>query len=155
MNNTPEISQLTPSDHLNYFQNHPAIQSTNKIIWVNGCFDVIHAGHIDMLKYARSLGQRLVVGLDTDYRVRGSKGLDRPINNFDLRKKVLESIRYVDQVVGFGTDEQLLEEITKSGADTIVVGAEYEGKVKGSELVENVVLFPRLYDLSTTKIINR
>jgi len=136
--NTPEISQVTP-----------------KTIWCNGCFDIIHAGHIDMLKYARGLGQRLVVGIDTDYRVRESKGVNRPINNFNLRKKVLESIRYVDQVVGFETDQQLLDAIKASGADTIVVGQEYEGRVKGSELVKSVVLFPRLYNLSTTKIINR
>ena len=142
--NTPEISQITKE-----FFDPP------KTIWCNGCFDVIHAGHIDMLKYARSLGQRLVVGIDTDYRVRESKGITRPINNFFLRKKVLESIRYVDEVVSFGTDQQLFDAIKASGADTIVVGQEYEGRVKGSELVENVVLFPRLYDLSTTKIVNQ
>lgn len=128
---------------------------TPKTIWCNGCFDVIHAGHVEMLKYAKSLGQRLVVGLDTDYRVRQSKGPTRPINNFELRKKVLESIRYVDEVVSFGTDQQLFDAIKTSGAGTIVVGAEYEGKVKGSDLVENVVLFPRLFDLSTTKIVNQ
>ena len=128
---------------------------TPKTIWCNGCFDVIHAGHVEMLKYAKSLGQRLVVGLDTDERVRSNKGPSRPINNLELRKKVLESIRYVDQVVTFGSDDELNVCIYNSGANTIVVGAEYEGKVKGSELVENVVLFPRLFDLSTTKIVNQ
>ena len=127
---------------------------TPKTIWCNGCFDIIHAGHIDMLKYARSLGQKLVVGIDTDARVKQSKGESRPINNLELRKKVLESIRYVDQVVVFGSDDELNVCIYNSGADTIVVGAEYEGRVKGAELVKNVVLFPRLYDLSTTKIVN-
>jgi len=136
--NTPEISQVTP-----------------KTIWVNGCFDVLHAGHIDMLKYARSLGQRLVVGLDTDERVSESKGPSRPINKYEFRRKIMESIRYVDQVVAFGSDEQLMEAIRNSNADTIVVGVEYKGHVKGSDLVENVVFFPRLYDLSTTNITSK
>ena len=56
-NNTPEISQVTPADHLSYFQEHPHIKQAKNIVWVNGCFDVIHAGHIEMLKYARSLGR--------------------------------------------------------------------------------------------------
>lgn len=135
---TPEISQVSP-----------------KTIWVNGCFDVLHAGHIDMLKYARSLGQRLVVGLDTDERVRSSKGPTRPINTYFFRKKVMESIRYVDEVVSFGTDDELFAAIRNSNADTIVVGAEYKGHVKGSNLVDNVVFFPRMYDLSTTKIVSK
>ena len=67
----------------------------------------------------------------------------------------MEAIRYVDKVVTFGTDDELIGEIRKSGADTIVVGAEYKGRVIGAEVVENTVFFPRLYDLSTTKIISK
>ena len=67
----------------------------------------------------------------------------------------MEAIRYVDEVVSFGTDEQLVEEIRKSGADTIVVGVEYKGRVIGAEVVDNIVFFPRMYDLSTTNITNR
>ena len=128
---------------------------TPKTIWCNGCFDVIHAGHIEMLKYAKSLGQRLVVGLDTDARVKQSKGETRPINNLENRKRVMEAIRYVDQVVSFGSDDELKVCIYNSGADTIVVGQEYKGRVIGEDIVKNTILFPRLYDLSTTKIINR
>lgn len=154
--NIPEISQITPADHFKYFLEHPINKlSQTKTIWVNGCFDVIHAGHIEMLKYAKSLGQRLVVGLDTDIRVKQSKGESRPINNLENRKKVMESICYVDQVVTFGSDDELKTCIQDSGAQSIVVGAEYKGRVIGSEIVENVILFPRLYDLSTTKIISK
>ena len=134
----PEISQVTP-----------------KTIWVNGCFDVIHAGHIEMLKYARSLGQRLVVGLDTDARVKESKGNSRPLNIYENRKRVMEAIRYVDEVVSFGTDEELINAIRNSNAYTIVVGEEYKGRVIGSEVVESITYFPRLYDLSTTKIVSK
>ena len=152
--NTPEISQITPSDHLKYFEDHPSLKPKHKTIWVNGCFDVMHAGHIDMLKYARSLGQRLIVGLDTDERVRSNKGPTRPINNLDLRIKFMESIRYVDQVLTFGSDDELKALIRSSNADTIVVGEEYKnGTVIGRELFKHVIFFPKLYDLSTSKLV--
>lgn len=151
--NIPEISQVTPADHLKYFESHPIYKS--KTIWVNGCFDVLHAGHIEMLKYARSVGTYLVVGLDTDDRVKQSKGNSRPINNLENRKRVMEAIRYVDKVVSFGSDDELKTCIYNSGAQAIVVGAEYKGRVIGSDLVEEVVYFPRLYDLSTTNIVSK
>ena len=135
MKGIPEISQVT--------------------IWVNGCFDVIHAGHIELLRYANRLGQRVVVGLDTDERVQQSKGPTRPINTLQHRKTVMESIRYVDEVVAFGSDEALRNAITWSGADIIVVGKEYEGRVIGSELVKEVKYFDRLYNLSTTNIVSK
>ena len=138
MSNIPEISQVTP-----------------KTIWVNGCFDVIHAGHIDMIKYAKSLGQILVVGLDTDERVQSNKGLSRPINTLALRIKVMESIRFVDHVVSFGSDDELMAQIRASNADTIVVGEEYKDHVIGSKIVENVVFYPRKYGLSTTSILSK
>lgn len=137
--NTPEISQVTK----------PQIT-----VWVNGCFDVIHAGHIELLKYARSVGDRLVVGLDTDERVQSSKGPTRPINSIMHRRAVMEAIRYVDEVVEFGTDETLQNAIQWSQAKFIVVGKEYEGRVIGSEFVEEVKYFDRLFDLSTTNIVS-
>ena len=134
---TSEISQVSPN-----------------IIWINGCFDVMHAGHIDMLKYARGLGQRLIVGLDTDERVRSNKGPTRPINNLALRIKFMEAIRYVDEVKTFGSDDELKALIRASNADTIVVGKEYEnGTVIGRELFKHVIFFPKLYDLSTSKLV--
>lgn len=151
--NTPEISQVTPSDHLKYFEEHPQIKQSKHIVWVNGCFDIIHAGHIEMLKYARSLGQRLVVGLDTDDRVRASKGDLRPINTLSHRTTVMEAIKYVDEVVSFGSDDALINAITWSQADIIVVGEEYMGRVIGEELGVEIKYFPRLHGLSTTGIV--
>ena len=137
--NTPEISQVTKP------------QTT---VWVNGCFDVLHAGHIELLKYARSVGDRLVVGLDTDERVQSSKGPTRPINTLQHRKAVMEAIRYVDEVVAFGSDDALRNAIQWSKAKFIVVGEEYEGRVIGSEFVQEVKYFDRLFDLSTTSIVS-
>ena len=136
---TPEISQVTKP------------QTT---VWVNGCFDVIHAGHIELLKYAQSVGDRLVVGLDTDERVQSSKGPTRPINSLMHRKSVMEAIRYVDEVVAFGSDAALKSAIQWSKATFIVVGEEYKGRVIGSDLVKEVKYFNRLYDLSTTNIVS-
>ena len=139
-NNTPEISQIT---------------KPKTTIWVNGCFDVVHAGHIELLKYARSVGDRLVVGLDTDERVQESKGSMRPINTLQHRKSVIEAIRYVDEVVAFGSDDALRNAILWSQADIIVVGEEYRGRVIGSELVKKIKYFNRLYNLSTTSIVSK
>ena len=137
--NTPEISQVTKP------------QTT---VWVNGCFDVLHAGHIELLKYARSVGDRLVVGLDTDERVQSSKGPTRPINTLQHRKAVMQAIRYVDEVVAFGSDDALKNAIQWSKAKFIVVGAEYKGRVIGNEFVQEVKYFDRLFDLSTTNIVS-
>lgn len=69
-----------------------------KVVATNGCFDILHAGHIKMLEYAKSLGDYLVVGLNADVSIRTLKGPTRPINHQDNRKKVLEALRCVDFV---------------------------------------------------------
>ena len=112
------------------------------IIWVNGCFDVMHMGHIEMLKYVKSLGQTLIVGTDTDERIKSNKGPTRPLNNLALRVSFLEAIRYVDKVVTFGSDEQLNDLIRFYNADTMVVGEEYKGRrVVGGECVKNIIFY--------------
>ena len=130
--------------------------SQPSIIWVNGCFDVMHMGHIEMLKYAKSLGQTLIVGTDTDERVKSNKGPTRPLNNLALRVSFLEAIKYVDIVVTFGSDEQLNDLVRFYNADTMVVGEEYKGRrVVGGECVKNIIFYPKQYGLSTTKLINQ
>ena len=125
------------------------------IVWTNGCFDCIHAGHVEILDYARKKGHKLIVGIDSDDRVKKSKGANRPIHSQDSRKRVLESIKHVDEVVIFSSDEELVECIKKSCASLIVVGSDYiDKKVIGSELVE-VNFFKRIPEFSSTKIIER
>lgn len=125
------------------------------IIWVNGCFDVLHMGHIELLRYAKLLGHTLIVGTDSDQRIKSNKGFSRPINNLALRVKFLEAIRYVDTVVSFDTDEQLNELIRFYNADTMVVGEEYKGRrIVGGECVKNIIFYPKQYGLSTTKLVN-
>ena len=78
-----------------------------RVIWTNGVFDILHPGHVELLRIARSLGDYLVVGLDHDERVQQLKGPNRPINSWKYRKEMLESIRYVDHVVGFNNDDEI------------------------------------------------
>ena len=123
-------------------------------IWVNGCFDVLHVGHISLLEYANSLGHVLVVGIDSDERVKKLKGSSRPFNNQNDRKKMLESIKYVDVVQIFNDETEMLELIRSYKCDTIVVGNEYKDKkVVGSELVDKVIFFKKIDGYSTTNIL--
>ena len=69
------------------------------IIWTNGCFDILHRGHIELFKYAKSLGDKLIVGVDSDKKVRKDKGKGRPINNLEDRVEILRSIKYIDNII--------------------------------------------------------
>ena len=128
--------------------------SPTNTIWINGSFDVLHAGHIELFKYARSVGDRLVVGTDTDERIRELKGSTRPINKQKHRLSMLRAIRYIDEVVTFGSMEQQLLRMRQSGAKTLVIGSDYKGKpVVGEDFME-VVFFERVDGLSTTNIVS-
>ena len=120
-----------------------------KKIVVNGTFDVIHPGHLALLNYARSLGDFLLVAIDTDERVRALKGPGRPINNQYERKLLLENLRAVDQVEFFNSPEEL---ITLVKDCTMVKGSDYRGRsVIGETHCREVIYFDRLDDYSSTK----
>lgn len=127
---------------------------TINTIWTNGCFDILHRGHIELFKYAKSLGDYLIVGIDEDQRVKQSKGDSRPINSVTDRKAVLESIRYIDEVVTFSKDSELEDCILNSEASIMVIGSDYKGKrIIGAQHVDEVKFFNRLTEYSTTKIV--
>lgn len=130
-------------------------RQSERIIWVNGTFDVMHVGHIKLLEYAKSLGDYLIVGIDRDERVRERKGPSRPINSCDMRMFFLKSIQFVDKVVSFESDEALRKWIKIFKPDAMVVGVEYKDKeVIGSEFAGSVVFFDKFGDYSTTKILS-
>jgi D-beta-D-heptose 7-phosphate kinase/D-beta-D-heptose 1-phosphate adenosyltransferase len=127
-------------------------------VFVNGTFDILHFGHLQLLNYARSLGDSLTVGIDSDERVREKKGLSRPINNVCERQELLANLKAVDRVSVFNTDEELIQLI--KDCDIMVKGSDYKGKsVIGETYCKNVIYFNRLNDYSSTKkiqdIINR
>ena len=123
-------------------------------VWTNGCFDVLHRGHIELFKFAKSQGNHLVVGLDSDEKVKRDKGSDRPFNTFEDRKEVLLSIRYIDDVWYFDSRNGLVELIKKYQPDVMVIGSDWKGRdVVGEELVDKVKFFDRVGDYSTTEIL--
>tara|TARA_B100000700_G_scaffold163603_1_gene181073 strand:- start:448 stop:852 length:405 start_codon:yes stop_codon:yes gene_type:complete len=125
-----------------------------KVIWTNGCFDILHRGHVELFKFCKSQGDYLVVGIDTDSRVKESKGPSRPFNSQEDRKFFLEAIKYIDKVVLFSTDNELRQRLAESNVDTMIVGSDWKGKrVVGQEKVNKVLFFDRIGTYSTTSIL--
>ena len=126
-----------------------------KKIWTNGCFDILHIGHIKMLQYARSLGDNLVVGIDSDRRVKELKGDSRPINNQDDRGEFLLSLGCVDNVFVFDSKEEMCTILVEQGIRELVVGEDYIDKeVTGEEIVERIHYFAKVEGYSTSKTIS-
>ena len=122
-------------------------------IFTNGCFDVLHKGHIELLKYCKGLGY-VTVGLNSDESVTRLKGIGRPVNSQEDRKLMLESLKYVDQVVIFGEDTplRLIQELRP---DVIVKGGDYTStNVIGNEIAE-VMIFSTVKGYSTTETLKR
>ena len=127
-----------------------------KTVWINGCFDVLHRGHIELFKYAKSLDSFVVVGIDSDSRVKQLKGSSRPINNQNDRKFFLESIRYIDKVVIFNSEDELRTVISMHSPDIMIVGSDYKDKkVIGSEYSKELKFFNRIGNYSTTNILEK
>ena len=123
-------------------------------VWVNGTFDILHVGHISLLEYASSFGN-LRVGIDTDKRVKELKGNDRPFNNQLDRKKMLESLRFVTEVVFFDSRDELINCVKEYEPDVMVVGDDYQGQVVfGSEYAKKLIFFKKIPEYSSTKILN-
>ncbi len=134
-------------------------QSGHIIVFTNGVFDILHAGHVTYLKQARALGTTLIVGVNTDDSVQRLKGKDRPVNSLQDRLLVLSELRSVDHVVPFAADTPI-EVITALMPNVLVKGGDYtRDTVVGADVVENsggrVVIIPLLEGRSTTSIINR
>ncbi|EID4796939.1 D-glycero-beta-D-manno-heptose-7-phosphate kinase [Campylobacter lari] len=126
-----------------------------KVVFTNGCFDIMHYGHIKYLEKAKKLGDILVVGLNSDESVKRLKGNSRPINLEFQRACMLASMYFVDYVVIFN-DDTPYELIEFLKPDVLVKGADYKGKeVVGSNLVKKVELIDFEDGFSTTNIINR
>jgi D-beta-D-heptose 7-phosphate kinase/D-beta-D-heptose 1-phosphate adenosyltransferase len=119
-------------------------------VFVNGTFDIVHVGHLKMLAYAKSLGTRLIVGIDSDERVKKLKGTNRPINNEYERFFMLTQNKWVDGVIIFDTDEELVDLVRD--CDIMVKGSDYKDKpIIGDKLCKRIVFFDILDEYSTTK----
>jgi len=124
----------------------------DQVVFTNGCFDIVHRGHLELLKFCRTLGTKVIVGLNSDSSVRANKGEKRPINNEGDRKFLLESLVYVDEVIIFEkkTPYDLIKQLKP---DIIVKGGEYlREEVIGADLAL-VIIFDNIDGHSTTKTI--
>ena len=130
-----------------------------KVVFTNGCFDILHSGHIKLLKKAKKLGDILILGINKDKSIKKLKGKGRPIMNEKQRIEIISAIEFVDYVVPFGqpTPEKLIKRIKP---DIIVKGGDYKkNEVIGKDIVEKyggkVYIFPLVKNISTTKIIKK
>jgi len=128
-----------------------------KTVWINGTFDVLHVGHIKLFRYARMLAGangKVICGIDTDERVSSKKGPSRPINTLQDRMLVLMSIKQINNVLPFASDERLSSYIAAYAPDYMVIGDDYRGKpIIGSEFIKEIVYIER-DEHSSTRIID-
>jgi len=153
-----ETQKIYDRDHIQEVA-HTWKTQDETVVFTNGCFDILHAGHVTYLDAAKREGDRLVVGLNTDQSVRSIKGAPRPIVPQEQRACVLAALESVDAVVLFDEDtpQSLIEEVRP---DVLVKGADYEkSEVVGASSVEKwggrVELIPLVEGVSTTKILDR
>jgi D-beta-D-heptose 7-phosphate kinase/D-beta-D-heptose 1-phosphate adenosyltransferase len=129
--------------------------NNKKIVFTNGCFDILHIGHIRYLEKAKEYGDILIIGLNSDESVRRLKGDLRPISTQEDRALLLSALQFVDYVVLFEEDTpyNLIQQISP---DILIKGADYQDKeVVGSELVKELILIDFISGKSTTNIINK
>ncbi|MDD4860458.1 MAG: D-glycero-beta-D-manno-heptose 1-phosphate adenylyltransferase [Candidatus Omnitrophica bacterium] len=130
-----------------------------RVVFTNGCFDILHVGHVEYLSRARKMGNALVIGLNGDISVRSLKGKGRPVNNEKDRAKVLSALGFVDHIVIFNEDtpEKLIRKLVP---DVLVKGADWKNKtVSGVDFIRSrggkVIFIPFVSGYSTTSILKR
>jgi len=138
---------------------NPRFRKENTMVFTNGCFDLLHRGHIYYLSRARELGDLLVVGLNSDASVSKLKGPDRPVNNQEARADMLGALGFVDYIIIF-EEETPLDLITALKPDLLVKGGEYKmEEIVGHREVASwggrVATIPMLEGYSSSSIINR
>lgn len=130
-----------------------------KIVFTNGCFDIVHRGHVEYLAKAAALGTKLIIGLNTDASVKRLKGETRPVNDEQARALVLSSIIFIDQVILF--DEDTPYELIKFiQPDILVKGSDYKPEdIVGYDIVKNkggeIITIELTPGFSTTSILNK
>lgn len=120
-------------------------------VFVNGSFDILHYGHIQLLNTAKNYGTHLLVALDSDRRIAEKKGRDRPVNKEINRLTIMQNLKAVDEVKIFDSDTELIDIIRNYQPDVMIVGSDWRGKtVIGSEYAKELVFFERENNESTS-----
>ena len=121
-----------------------------EIVFTNGCFDLLHYGHLEILRRASSLGDKLIVGISTDeFNELEGKTCILP---YEKRKELLESLDYVDKVIPEDNWEQKVSDVKENDVDIFVMGNDWEGKFDELKAYCKVIHFPRTKGISTTKL---
>tara|TARA_Y100000310_G_scaffold138620_1_gene137594 strand:+ start:4129 stop:4530 length:402 start_codon:yes stop_codon:yes gene_type:complete len=124
------------------------------IVFINGCFDILHRGHLELFKYARTLGDKVIVAIDSDEKVRKDKGPDRPINNLKDRKFFLSRLKDIDEILDFDSREELENLVKQLTPDVMLVGSDWRAKtIVGGQYAKEIKFFERISGYSTTKIL--
>jgi len=130
------------------------LSTGERLAFVNGCFDVLHYGHLKLLSHAKTTADKLIVAIDSDIRVKESKGPSRPYNTQEIRKFFLESLIYVDKVEIFDSEEELEKIVERLSPDIMIVGSEYkEKRVVGAQYAKKLEFYEKVNGYSTTKIL--
>ena len=128
----------------------------DKIVWCNGTFDILHPGHMQLFKVARSLGDKVIVATDTDEKIKKDKGEHRPVNDLCYRVAMLEAIKYIDVVLTFGDRQELEGLIQLYTPDILLLGDDWQGgDVVGIEHAKGVRFLPRVGGYATSNIVKR
>jgi rfaE bifunctional protein nucleotidyltransferase chain/domain len=145
------------NDHSKYYYDFTRnMPHDEKIVWTNGCFDILHIGHIKLFEYAKQQGTKLYVGIDSDEKVKADKGDDRPFNTLDDRVNMLEAIKYIDKVFVFDNRDHLEGLINAISPAVMVIGGDWKGKtVVGEQYTKELKFFDRIPGYSTTDILER
>jgi D-beta-D-heptose 7-phosphate kinase/D-beta-D-heptose 1-phosphate adenosyltransferase len=121
---------------------------------MTGTFDIIHRGHVEVLKYAKNLGDMLIVAIDADERVKELKGKNRPFNSLKDRMFVVNSFKYVDKIYSFESNIDLENLIKFIKPDIAIAGSDWIGKkYVGEEYIKEIKYFDRIKPYSTTRIL--
>lgn len=126
------------------------------ICFINGCFDVLHYGHVKLFEFAESLSDTVIVAIDSDRRIQSMKGISRPINNQEDRKYILMAIRHIHNVHIYDSEQELISLIQSLSPTTMLIGSDWKDKpIIGREYVKDLIYFDRITEYSTTNTLKR
>jgi len=148
------ISSELIADKVNIWKNN-----NQKIVFTNGCFDIIHLGHIELLAKSADLGDKLIIGINSDSSIKALKGETRPILGENSRAIIIAALNFVDAVVVFN-ERTPIEIIKKIQPEIIVKGGDYkENDVVGKDFISQyggkVIILPLTKGFSTTSVLNK
>jgi D-beta-D-heptose 7-phosphate kinase/D-beta-D-heptose 1-phosphate adenosyltransferase len=136
-------------------KNIKLLNLNKKIVFTNGCFDIIHSAHIKNLLFSKKQGDILVVGINSDESIKRLKGPERPINNIEERTNILSLFDFIDYIIIFN-DDTPYNIIELLNPNILVKGSEYKKEdIIGANLVNDVILFDYIQNKSTSLIVNK